>query len=253
MTRAAFQARSECPDPRHLRRTIMKRAIIAVAAIAALAIPAVSTAAQPRPGAYVSGFIGASVPLDTNVESSDFFEGRSQSFSDRVEFDPGIYIGGSGGYDYGVVRLEGELSYRQSEIKSITDKDDGFRFLNPDGNLGALAVMLNVFFDLHNDTPITPYWGGGAGLAVLHLSDTFATDTRDPGVNRPLLHPGDSDTVFAYQAAGGVEIAISRELSLDIGYRYFGTTRGTFADEFALKSRMKLESHNATLGVRIKF
>lgn len=225
----------------------MKSRLIAVAALAVLLIPAVSSAIPARPGAYVSGFAGLSFLRDTTVTTSDLTN-INPTISDKVEFDPGLSIGGTGGYDFGFLRLEGELSYKYAEISRITE-DTGFRFGNVDGNLGALAMMFNAFFDLHNESPVTPYWGGGIGFASLYLSNTFGTDTG----GRVLLYPSDDTTVFAYQAGGGLEIAIHRKLSLDLGYRYFGTAKGTFDTDINSNIDLKFESHNATMGVRVKF
>ena len=230
----------------------MKRNLIALIALVVVAIPAIGLAAPARPGGYVSGFLGVNATRDTNVTSTDFTTVTPGVFEDRVEFDPGINIGGTGGYDFGMMRLEGELSYKHGEINAITDKSDGFRFRSVDGSLGALAVMFNGFFDLHNESPITPYFGGGIGFAALHLSDTFGTDTR-VGVTRLLLYPEDDATVFAYQAGAGLEIALNRRLSLDIGYRYFGTAKAKFDTDFASTTELKFESHSGAVGIRVKF
>ncbi|WP_298436094.1 outer membrane beta-barrel protein [Geobacter sp.] len=220
----------------------MKKITIAIAAIALCAIPAVSGATPPRPGAYVSGFLGVSAPLNTDATT---YDNLGPPINDRVEFDPSINVGGTGGYDFGLIRLEGEISYKQGDIKTVTDRDTGVRFGNVDGDLGALAVMANAFFDLHNATPVTPYWGGGIGFAVLKLSDTFGNG------GTPLYAESD-DTVFAYQAGGGVEIAINRQFSLDLGYRYFGTSKATFNSTFQTTT-LRYESHNGMVGFRVKF
>lgn len=229
----------------------MKRNLLALVTLATLAIPAVSQAAPPHPGPYVSGFLGVSVPRDTDVTTDDYV--NAQTFNDRVAFDPGVYVGGTAGYDFGFLRLEGELSYRYSEMKSITDQADGFQFQSPDGNLGVLAVMGNAFFDFHNPSPITPYWGGGIGFAALHLSDTYGIDTRSGSGQDLLLYPEDDATAFAYQAGAGVEVALNRQLSLDIGYRYFGTANARFDSDRSLPTELKFESHNAMVGLRVKF
>ncbi|WP_243373015.1 outer membrane beta-barrel protein [Geotalea sp. SG265] len=231
----------------------MKRRLKLLAITCILLLPALSWSASIRPGAYVSGFIGASVPRSTNVDSSQLAaDGSFLSARDEVEFDPGINIGGTGGYDFGFLRLEGELSYKHSEINTITDRADGFRFGNPDGNIGVFAMMGNAFFDLHNKGPVAPYLGGGIGFANLHLSDTFGTDITSNGPERVFLYPEDDDTVFAYQAGAGVGIALNRRLTLDIGYRYFGTSRARFSDGLDT-AEFRYESHNAAVGVRVKF
>ena len=228
----------------------MKKSIVVIAALVTLAIPAVCPATQARPGAYLSGFVGGSGLHDTSVTSTDFV--TTKTFNDRVQFDPGINLGVTGGYDFGLLRLEGELSYKNGEIKRITDQADGFRFHDPDGNLGALAVMFNAFFNLRNSSPVTPYIGGGIGVATLHLTNTYGTDTRGSS-QRLLLYPKDNDTVFAYQAGAGLEIALNRRLSLDLGYRYFRTDKARFESDVLTTTGIRFESHNGAVGLRVKF
>jgi opacity protein-like surface antigen len=230
--------------------TTMKRMLFIVAALASFAIPAIGHAAPPKPGPYVSGFIGITVPQDADVTGFDTGI-TPPDINDRVEYDPGINIGGTGGYDFGYIRLEGELSYKHAEVSSVSDRVSGDSFIKTDGSIGVFAVMANGFVDLHNDSPVTPYFGGGIGFATLHLDDTFATQ-RSTG-SRVLLYPSDDDTVFAYQAGAGLEIALNRRLSLDLGYRYFATDKANFDDDLETTTNLKYESHNFAVGVRVKF
>lgn len=223
----------------------MKRHLTILSAIIILLAPAISMATTPRTGPYVSGFVGISVPQNTDVTGFDFFVDRS--FNERVEFDPGINTGGTIGYDYGIVRLEGELSYKQGEIATITDKAGNYQYRNVDGTLGALAIMFNAFFDLHNSTPVTPYLGGGIGFAAMHLSDTFVPGDRLP------VYQEDDDSVFAYQAGAGLEIALNQRLSLDFGYRYFATTKARFGNNRDIATELTFQSHNTAVGIRVKF
>lgn len=218
----------------------MKRNMIVVAALTTLLLPSLVQAEPPRPGAYVSWFVGVTVPQERNADSYEY----STSYDDRVEFDPGIDVGGSGGYDFGYVRLEGELSYKYGEISSVYDKTSNATYHDIDGSLGVFAAMANCFIDLHNTTPVTPYFGGGIGVATLYLDDTYFEGGK--------LYDSADDTVFAYQVGAGLEITINRSFSLDLGYRYFATDRGKF-DEGDAGTRMKFESHNGTVGVRFKF
>ena len=226
----------------------MKKRLLVIAALAALAMPAICNATPPRPGPYVSGFVGASVPEDTDVTTTDFFD--SETFNDKVEFDPGIYAGGAAGFDFGILRLEGELSYRYSDMNAVTDQNNAIQFGNVDGNLGAFAMMANAYVDLHNGTPITPYVGGGMGFAVLSLSDTYGVA---PGGQVVHLYPQGDETVFAYQVGAGLEIALNPMVSLDLGYRYFATDKASFSSDSFTTTDLKLESHNALVGVRVRF
>jgi opacity protein-like surface antigen len=231
----------------------MKRNIVVIAAVAALAVPALSQATPIRPGPYVSGFIGVSGVSNTDATTNDFTTGTT--FNDRVKFDPSINIGGTGGFDFGVVRLEGELSYKHGEISSVTSQNAATgtttQFVSTDGSLGALAVMANAFIDLHNASPITPYIGGGVGFAALHLTDTTGV-VAGTGQFSPVFTRDDA-TVFAYQLGGGLEVALNRRLSLDLGYRYFATSKATFDRNPAIATSMKFESHNGAVGIRVKF
>lgn len=229
----------------------MKTIPILIFVFTVCALPAICCADSGIPGAYVSGFFGVHIPEDTDAPSTDFI--TNDSFNDRVEFDPGINIGGTGGYDFGIVRLEGELSYKHSTIKTITDQTTGIRFRNPDGDLGVLAFMFNGFIDLHNNSQLTPYLGGGIGFAAINLSDTYAITTSGGTSKMTLLYGAGNDTVFAYQVGGGLDIALNRRFSLDIGYRYFSSSRADFNSDLAISSSMRYVSHASTLGFRYRY
>ena len=228
----------------------MIRSLVVVAALMTIAIPTVSSAAPMRPGPYVSGFLGVTIPQNSNVTTTVFGPGAT-TFSDLAEFDPNINVGGTAGYDFGFVRLEGELSYKQGNISTVNDQTNSIQYVNVDGSLGALATMFNAFVDLHNTTPVTPYFGGGIGFAVLNLSQTSGINSTT-GVWTP-LYPSDNATVFAYQVGAGLEIALNRRVSLDLGYRYFATDKANFDTNGFTSTELKFESHNAMAGVRVKF
>ena len=228
----------------------MKHIIAITAVLTTMTLASFASAAPARPGAYLGVFIGGGAPVSQNATTTDFI--FNQTFNDRVRFDPGITAGGSGGYDFGFVRLEGELSYKHAEMESVTDRDFGDTYGSMRGSLGAFTVMANTFIDLHNPSPVTPYFGGGVGFATLHLSDTSGILRGGTG-SRETLYDADDDAVFAYQAGAGLEIAFNRRLSLDLGYRYFATSRARFDGNSDRETSMKFESHNGTVGLRFKF
>ena len=229
----------------------MKNFIIFATVLGLLMLATAGIASPARPGAYMTAFVGASVPRDTTITTDDFV--ADTTYRDKVEFDPGINAGIAGGYDFGYLRLDGELSYKHGSMNEITDKADNYRFRNVDGDLAALSMMFNGYLDLHNDSPVTPYLGGGIGFSTLYLSDTYGTDTRGSFADEILLYEEDYDTVFAWQAGGGVEIALNNMLSLDLGYRYFRTAKARFDSSWDQSSSLRFESHNASVGLRFKF
>jgi opacity protein-like surface antigen len=224
----------------------MKALIVALLAVTLFSIPSISSAATGRPGPYVTGFLGTSFARDTTISGFDSF--TSTAYSDRTSFDPGIYLGGSGGYDFGFMRLEGELAYRHAQLDTVTDSL-GNRFRNVDGNLGAFSTMFNVYFDLHNSSRITPYLGGGLGFASLYLSETTAINSSG---NKIILYDASNDTVFATQVGAGMDIAINNRSSIDVGYRYFITDKARLNGDFT-SSDLRFESHNMLVGFKFKF
>lgn len=213
----------------------MKKTLLAILVLGSIALPVIASATPPIPGPYISGFVGVTIPQTTDATS---FDGLGNVFDDRIKFDPGLNVGGTAGFDFGAARFEGEISYKDLPISSISSAGFSDRVL--EGSVDTTAFMANVFIDLHNNSPITPYLGGGVGFAALHLNDTFSASTD--------YYFDDDQVVFAYQAGGGLEVALNRQLSLDLAYRYFGTSKASFID-----TEFEVATHNATVGLRLKF
>lgn len=224
----------------------MKTFITGLMVIAIFSTVTNALAAPGQTGPYVSAFLGTSVARDSTVSGYDSF--FATSFNDRASFDPGVYAGGTGGYNFGFMRVEGELAYRHARFDTIT-ASSGSSYRSVDGDLGAFSTMFNVFFNVQNSSRVTPYLGGGVGFATLHLSET--TGINNSG-NRIVLFDSSDDTVFAAQVGGGFDISINRRFSLDLGYRYFITDKAKLNGDFTA-SDLRLESHNALAGFKFKF
>jgi opacity protein-like surface antigen len=220
----------------------MKKTLLTIAAIVTLALPTLAGAAPGKPGGYFSGFLGFNKTKDVTMETTDYLTVPTTTYEDRLELDNGIYIGGTGGYDFGMFRLEGELSFREAEIKRV-NSDRAV-----DRNLGMLSLMCNGWFDLENASPVTPYWGAGVGLVSLAFDDDYYDRTS----GNPVFYE-DTASTYAFQAGGGLEFAITPRFSLDLGYRFFKTGTATFDKHYDLENKFRVESHNVALGFRAKF
>jgi opacity protein-like surface antigen len=141
------------------------------------------------------------------------FESEIDGF-DALTYDPGFVVSGVVGYKIiPNVRLEGELAYRLNDLDEIV----GFPI---PGDMSSLAVMGNVFYDFTTGSPLTPYIGGGLGVANVEI------DFDVPGGK-------DDDTVFAYQVALGAAYELSPAAALTLDLRYFGTENADlFGAEF---------------------
>jgi opacity protein-like surface antigen len=225
----------------------MKFITYAIAAACLFASVSTASARPVRPGPYLTGFLGVSMPNDSGI-----FTATSSGFADEtIGFDAGINTGAALGYDFGYMRMEGELSYKHNSLSSISDNSNPANsYRNIDGSVSVLATMFNAFFTLRNDSPITPYIGGGLGAATVYISDSYASINGAP---RDLVYSKDNDTVFAYQFGTGVEIALRPRYSLDIGYRYFATDKTSFTNGLFYSNGLKVENHNVSVGLRVRF
>jgi opacity protein-like surface antigen len=155
--------------------------------------------------------------------------------SGDIEFDTGYGLGAVGGFDYGTWRLEGELTYRANDI----DQFSGFGLLPVDGDVSSMALMANAYYDFRMVSPaFVPYIGGGLGGARIAV-DASGVD--------------DDDIVFAYQFAAGIGFAVNKQVTLDLGYRYFATADQSFEVPGIGTVDGEYKSHNVFLGARFNF
>lgn len=185
-------------------------------------------------GPYASVQAGA-----TWLEDAD-----NTAFGDTVEssYDMGFNVGAAGGYDFGPARVEGEVAYRQNDVDKL--RVPGFGTASGDGDVSALSLMANGFWDIETGSSVTPYLGAGIGVAQVSMNDVGAAGER---------LADDDDTVFAYQLAAGAAFELAPALALDLGYRFFATSDPEFKDVDGVKFDSEYMSHNLSLGVRFQF
>jgi OmpA-OmpF porin, OOP family len=131
-------------------------------------------------------------------------------------------------------RLEGELGHRFNQMTPDAP-------LITDGDIHAWSAMGNLFYDFNRGGGIEPYVGIGVGSARLNANATDGIDSVD-----------DSDTVLAYQGMIGLAAALSDNLSLDVGYRYFVADGGEF-DGTGGTLEADYEHQAVTVGLRYQF
>ena len=202
--------------------------VLCIVAMAFFAAPALAA------GPYVGGQAGAVFLSDSTVSDSG-------GGSADIKFDTGYGVGVFGGYDYGTWRLEGEFTYRLNDNKEVTDGG----ITDPiGGDTSSMALMLNAYYDFRMVSPtFVPYIGAGIGGARV------ATEVTDLGVTVI----DDSDIVFAYQLAAGVGFVVNKQVTIDLGYKYFATADPSF--EFTGGGTLdgEYKSHNVFLGLRYSF
>jgi opacity protein-like surface antigen len=188
-------------------------------------------------GFYVSGNIGPSILSDSDISDSE----AGLTLTADLTFDTGITFGGAIGYDFDKGRIELAVDYKSHDVDEWQDVSiTGFGNLGDfsgDGEVTALSLLANGYFDIHTNSPVTPYLGGGIGFANIDVEDlTFeGIEIGD-----------DDDTVFAYQAAVGIGIDVAENITVDVGYRFFGTSDPDFDGTEA-----EYHSHNIIAGLRV--
>lgn len=129
---------------------------------------------------------------------------------------------GSGGFGYhfnDFVRSDLTVEYNKGSFSGAGSQD-----------FTSYGFMLNGYFDLGTYVGITPYVGGGVG----YMNSGWDDYTDGLGVT----YNGVSDWRFAYQLSAGLAYNLTRNLKLDVGYRYLKLDGGErYVD--ALGARVK--------------
>ena len=230
----------------------MKRFLLATAIGAAV----IATPAAARDGRGYFGVEGGLLfPKDQNGDvfvdytttqtpaTTPLFVGPSDaSFNNAysLNYKRGLDLDLVAGYDFGLLRLEGELGWKRAKLDDfgvdsgfITSLNTGLNrpagatdpvgtsaaltagSFDLDGRTKVLSGMINALVDFGNDDGVSFYAGGGAGRARV----SFA---------------GDRDNAWAFQGIAGVRFALSPNIDLGVKYRYFRTGKVDLASDSTL-------------------
>ena len=155
---------------------------------------------------------------------------QSDWFSSTYKTYPGVYIGAQGGlnwllnnqsyvmdtgwapggkvgYDFVGPRVELEGMYHYNTGSAVVIFPTGYANVN--GRIEQVSVMANVLYDFFPGATVTPYIGGGAGVAFV--------DANIQGCKMCL-------TMFAYQGILGLGFNATPAMRIGLEGRYYGTT-----------------------------
>ena len=265
-------------------RSIILATALAMAPVAAanaadlgLPPPPPLEVAQPCIGCtgpvYFKGFIGAANPVVGDISSELFQFNDFEVFHEDIKSSPLFGIGV--GYQWNSwLRFDVTGEYRGKSLFIAQDRFPGgngtFSVASNDADgtflpgtneytadIESWVGLANMYIDLGTYMCITPYIGGGVGLAsvsVLGLKDVNV-------VNNSVFYAADhTETNFAWAVYGGLAYEVNPSVTLDLGYRYtdLGDARSGRVTAFDNSSSYAsvdindITSHDLMFGVRWK-
>ncbi|KKC24617.1 outer membrane protein, partial [Sphingomonas sp. SRS2] len=223
------------------------------ALMAALAATALAGPAFARDDSWYVGIEGGVMkPRDTkfDVGPSPFSPVGGRT---TVEHKLGYDVDAVLGYDFGMIRLEEEITFKSARVKSITTgpartpaNAGGIGappgvYPDASGKTTALGVMVNALFDFGDDDGLSFYAGGGAGIAGVKLENYNVSG--DDFIDFKLAKR------FAWQAIAGVRYAVGPNLDVGVKYRYYTITKVRPYDVATARYDGKWRSHSALLSL----
>jgi opacity protein-like surface antigen len=187
--------------------------------------------------------------------------GTQDTLQATFRFKDAFIVGGAIGYDFGVIRPDLEVSYARNSLRSLTidsvngspitlsaaDREDVCDFLEAtcggSGNTFTISgsrarqlnAMANIWFDLPLGGMITPYAGGGVGIAGFEID-------------------GDGKAKFAWQLGAGVALNVSRNLAITADYRHREASKANIDYDASSGIRVaNLKTDSFMAGVRLYF
>ena len=179
----------------------------------------------------------------------------------RMGTKTGYDFGGIVGYDFGMLRLEGEASYRRAPADAFSNMGvdlltSGSTF---SGSASSLSFMANGLVDIGKDDGLQVFAGGGVGYARTKLNLAYAI-TGGTDIN---IDIDDDDGGFAWQLLAGVRYPLSERIDIGLKYRYFNqnnvdfmvseTISGEGSYTIQAPMRTRFRSHSALLTLAYNF
>ena len=158
---------------------------------------------------YVEGEAGMFLPIESSATGA--YLGQDAT----ITYTPGVVLAAAGGYQFkNGVRGEGELDFRRVTTDRMSTPAGR---ISADGDLRSYGFMANLYYDVITRTAVTPYVGGGVGLAVADFG-------RGSSKGAPLWNPG-HDLSVAYQGIGGFLVRLTERTSLDLASHHYAIPR----------------------------
>lgn len=213
---------------------------IVLASVAGLFSAAAFAGVASADGHGSKMYVGLS-GMATTVGDVDGDNGKTGTSLVQTTSDIGTSFGAAvrGGYDFGALRAELELSYRDIDIDKVRTANGDIT--NSSGSVNAYTAMINGLYDIDIDSAVTPYVMAGVGVLK---ADGDVSYTDDNGRAKKVSAEGMAP---AAQIGVGVSYGVTDNIDVVGGYSYMGAMTDASGDEQTLKI------HTAQVGFNYKF
>lgn len=230
------------------------RSFMALAAVLAACLPAgaadlepmLMTAPELTPvevgnGWYLRGDL--SYDFSTDLDGSASIGPASTSF-DNVSLEDGLSGGLGIGYQFtDLFRMDLTGRYGKFDVDAAFASSEAETW----------DVMANAYLDLGTFAGFSPYVGGGIGAVNVSYGDVaLCAAGTCAGIGE-----GDDSWRFAYALTGGVSYDLTRNLAVDVAYRYLDVEGGRIFDATDATSGLRFvadddgfDRHSVTAGLR---
>ena len=212
-----------------------------------LACGLLSAAPASAGNLYVSGSVGLNSPTNsvTNYSYDTYSEDVTYSLTSGAAFL------GAVGCDYGSFRIEGEFGYQTFKMDQSTAIYDGETpvVFGASCNGHVFSLLANGYYDFPVGNSIKPYVTAGIGMANVRFADLSFSGHAPLNMDSNAL---------AYQIGAGIAVPVSKKVTIDARYRYFGTGLFTMPEYYVASAapygaETSLHAHQVLLGMRVAF
>jgi len=172
--------------------------------------------ASAQTGLYVGVFGGYTFGSDASLSYYDYDYYYNYNYNYDIDVQDTWAFGVKFGYTPPRLKFfsfEFEYSYLNPDVDRTVLPRAGTDYATVEGDVKFHNFMFNAIAK-YPEGKFHPYIGLGLGFSAVDLSVSTTSTARSASYD---------DTVFAWQILFGVDIDLTNNLSLDIGYRYFAT------------------------------
>ncbi len=253
----------------------MTSGFLRAAAISAVLFSASLPALAAGSGPYIGARGGLNFQSGTSSFNDTVVTGlppiifTSTVTATSVDTDTGFNASFIGGYSFGNLgmfspRFEAEFGYLSNNADtSNSNVVSTFVFFGPpiitttnstnddtNGEFNARYGLASILLDIPVGGPFTPFIGGGVGYA----NTRFNNITPQTGASVGNVSANGEDTVFAWSLTAGASYALTKNISLDLSYRYlrFDSIETGSTNNTSINTN-DVDNHQVNIGVRYNF